>query len=137
MQASLVAMTAACGAAALLAWPELQPVHAAPLLPPRQGERVEANARFLSTAQWCDEVASTLTLLGGLSLLHAAPGAMHLKLVTPYPTTAVRSDDPGPCATADHELSLHLADDGAGGLGWFGCCSVMQSGDREGAVDRA
>lgn len=131
-------MAAARGAAALLAWPELhQCTHPAPLLPPRQGERVEANARFLSTAQWCDEVASTLTLLGGLSLLHAARGAVHLKLVTPYPTAAVRGDDPGPCATADHELSLHLADDGAGELGCFGCCSVMQAEQGEGAVGRA
>ena len=81
---------------------------------PLQGERVEANARFLGTSQWCDEVASTLTLLGGLSLLHVAPGAVHLKLVTPFPTGPVRGDDPGPCATADHELSLHLADNGAG-----------------------
>lgn len=79
-----------------------------------QGERVEANARFLGTAQWCDEVASALTLLGGLSLLHVAPGAVHLKLVTPFPTGPVRGDDLGPCATADHELSLHLAEDGAG-----------------------
>lgn len=84
---------------------------------------MEANARFLSTAQWCDEVASTLTLLGGLSLLHVAPGAVHLKLVTPFPTGPVRGDDPGPCTTADHELSLHLSDDGAGGLHTLLGCS--------------
>lgn len=75
----------------------------------------------------CDEVASTITLLGGLSLLHASRDALHLKLVTAYPTSAVRSSagagsadsssrsyvagsscDPGPCATADHELSVHM-----------------------------
>ncbi|PSC68012.1 hypothetical protein C2E20_8356 [Micractinium conductrix] len=72
------------------------------------GERVESNARFLSTAQWCDEVAGTITQLGGLSLLHVQPDALHLKLVTAYPTAAVRGADPGPCATADHELSLQL-----------------------------
>lgn len=74
----------------------------------QQGEKVEVNARFLSTAQWCDEAASTLTLLGGLSLLHVSRDAVHLKLVTAYPSGAVRGEDPGPCATADHELSLHL-----------------------------
>lgn len=56
----------------------------------------------------CDEAASTLTLLGGLSLLHVSRDAVHLKLVTAYPSGAVRGEDPGPCATADHELSLHL-----------------------------
>ena len=49
-----------------------------------------------------------MTLLGGLSLLHVSRDAVHLKLVTAYPTSAVRGQDPGPCATADHELSLHL-----------------------------
>ncbi|KAL4436584.1 hypothetical protein ABPG75_003723 [Micractinium tetrahymenae] len=87
----------------------------------QQGEKVEANARFLSTAEWCDEVASTTTLLGGISLLHVSPLALHLKLVTAYPTGAVRPGsgsaggawcDPGPCATADHELSVHLQPSG-------------------------
>lgn len=85
------------------------------------GERVEANVRFLSTAQWADEVASTITLLGGLSLLHVSPGALHLKLVTAYPAGPARGADPGPCATADHELSLHLAPGGGEGAcerGW-------------------
>lgn len=95
--------------------------------PTAQGEKVEANARFLGTAQWCDEVASTITLLGGLSLLHVSPDAVHLKLVTAYPGGPVRGPDPGPCATADHELSVHLrpgsstgAQGGARGGGWAG-----------------
>lgn len=74
----------------------------------QQGDKVEANARFLSTSQWCDEAASTLTLLGGLSLLHISRDAVHLKLGTAYPVGAVSGPDPGPCATGDHELSLHL-----------------------------
>lgn len=88
----------------------------------QQGEKVEANARFLTTAEWCDEAASTITLLGGISLLHASPDALHLKLVTAYPTGAVRPGkggagdgwcDPGPCAAADHELSVHLQPGGS------------------------
>jgi hypothetical protein len=56
----------------------------------------------------CDEAASTLTLLCGLSLLHVSRDAVHLKLMTAYPRGPVAGQDPGPCATADHELSLHL-----------------------------
>lgn len=102
---------------------------------PPQGERVEANARFLSTAQWCDEAASTITLLGGLSLLHVARDAVHLKLVTAYPpgAAAAAAGDPGPCATADHELSVHLQPGSTTGaaagwrLGVGGCCPVAAS----------
>ena len=48
-----------------------------------------------------------------MSLLHAAAdgATLHLKLLTPYPTAAVRGGDlgaGGPCAAADHELSLSL-----------------------------
>ena len=58
-----------------------------------------------------------MTLLGGLSLLHVSRDAVHLKLVTAYPTGAVRGQDPGPCATADHELSLHLHPGSSTGVG--------------------
>lgn len=77
----------------------------------------------------CDEAASTITLLGGISLLHASPDALHLKLVTAYPTGAVRPGkggagdgwcDPGPCAAADHELSVHLQPGGSAGGCWWG-----------------
>lgn len=64
-------------------------------------------------------MAGTITQLGGLSLLHVQPDALHLKLVTAYPTAAVRGADPGPCATADHELSLQLLP-GAGNTGGWG-----------------
>lgn len=77
----------------------------------------------------CDEAASTITLLGGISLLHASPSALHLKLVTAYPTAAVRAGmggtssgwcDPGPCAAADHELSVHLHSGRMAGGNWWG-----------------
>jgi hypothetical protein len=58
-----------------------------------------------------------MTLLVGLSLLHVSRDAVHLKLVTAYPTGAVRGQDLGPCATADHELSLHLRPGSSTGAG--------------------
>lgn len=101
------------------------------------GEQVEANARFLATAQWADEVAATITLLGGLSLLHVTPGALHLKLVTAYPTGVVRSADPGPCATADHELSVHLAPGSSVGAWVVGCGGGLAGSLEQAAVLQA
>jgi hypothetical protein len=96
-----------------------------------QGDKVEANARFLSTSQWCDEAASTLTLLGGLSLLHISRDAVHLKLGTAYPVRAVSGPDPGPCATGDHELSINLQPGGGSGSWVFTCawCGVCQGAE--------
>ena len=82
-----------------------------------EGERTQANTRFVAAGEWAEQMAGVITALSGVSLLHAEPQAVHLKLLTAYPTGPVAGEEVGPCLTGDHELSIALAQHGTGGSG--------------------
>ncbi|KAK9829697.1 hypothetical protein WJX72_007407 [[Myrmecia] bisecta] len=83
-------------------------VQRAEALKSHKDKDAEANTRFEEAAEWCDEAASLLTLLGGVSLLHVEEDAVHLLLSTTVNCSFEAAPDAGAHNVVQHELSMRL-----------------------------